>query len=307
MKIIKAVSPYIYDGQINFKHKPYNAWRDLSLPIAKPHYPLRLFHGLIYKYNLPSIYKSKKEARLRFMQPYSISFDAFPDYLFYEIIPFFWDVWSDNIERTCAWMKKYDVKTAIFTSSQVVEMVKKRFPKMNIIWCPEGNDTKTYSEGKSLKDRSIDFFHYGREIDSIVKYDFNGIKYISGKKDGVAYLSQSQLVKCLSDAKIVAAYPKSWTNPEEAGGIETLTQRYWECMLSRCVMIGHAPKELVDLLGYNPVIELDRENSSNQLRNVLGNIENYQVLVDKNREMALEYGDWKNRMNELLKKLNEIL
>ena len=50
-----------------------------------------------------------------------------------------------------------------------------------------------------------------------------------------------------------------------AGDIETLTQRYWENMLSRIIMVGHAPKELVDLIGYNPIIEIDKENDKEQI------------------------------------------
>ena len=54
--------------------------------------------------------------------------------------------------------------------------------------------------------------------------------------------------------------------PELAGDIETLTQRYWECMLSRIVMLGHAPQELIDLIGYNPVIEIDKEHVKEPFR-----------------------------------------
>ena len=63
----------------------------------------------------------------------------------------------------------------------------------------------------------------------------------------------------MSDAKITIALPRSMTQLEMAGDIETLTQRYWECMFSRMVMVGHAPQELVDFIGYNPLIELREE------------------------------------------------
>ena len=66
-------------------------------------------------------------------------------------------------------------------------------------------------------------------------------------------------------------------------------------MLSRVIIIGKAPKELVDILGYNPVISLDRENFANQVKDILEHVEDYQDLVDKNREMALKLGDWKER------------
>ena len=85
----------------------------------------------------------------------------------------------------------------------------------------------------------------------------------------------------------------------------TLTQRYWECMLSRVIIIGKAPKELVDMLGYNPVIDLDKDRFANQVKDILEHIEDYQDLVDKNHKNALEKGDWKMRINEIMKIMNE--
>lgn len=109
----------------------------------------------------------------------------------------------------------------------------------------------------------------------------------------------------MGDAKITIALPRSVTEPEMAGNIETLTQRYWECMLSRMVMVGHAPQELIDLIGYNPVIELERNHTKEQILEILEHIENYQDLVDKNRETALSFGDWAMRMYEVMEWMKE--
>ena len=57
-------------------------------------------------------------------------------------------------------------------------------------------------------------------------------------------------------------------------------------------MIGHAPKELIDLIGYKPVVDVDRDKPTEQLQEVLGHIEDYQKLVDRNRESALKFGVW---------------
>ena len=316
MKTVKAVAPYIYEGGINFKHKPYEAWVKLGGQVASAHYPPRWLHGLAFRYELPdwcksvncqfSIVNSHNEARLRFVQPWTIEFDTFPDYALYEVIPFFWDVWPENFEKTFAWLKRHEVKTAIFTSSQVAEMVRAKFPDMNVLAVTEGIDVETYSEGKLLKDREIDFLEYGREIDHIVKYSISDeIKYVRGKKNGKPIFSQQELIENLANSKVVAAYTKKWTNPEQAGEIDTLTQRYWECMLSGCILIGHAPKELVDLIGYNPVIEVDREKPDEQLMNILANITDYQELADKNRTSAIKYGDWKYSMQRVMKFLQE--
>ena len=316
MKTVKAVAPYIYEGGINFKHKPYEAWKVLGGKTAPAHYPPRFLHGLAFRYEIPKWvqkFKSlrwfkgfKDEARLRFAQPWTIEFDTFPDYALYEIIPFFWDVWPENFEKTFSWLGRHEVKTAIFTSSQVAEMVRGRFPEMNVLAITEGIDVEGYQSGLPLKEREIDFLEYGREIDSIVKYDVDDkINYVRGKKDGKPIFSHEELIHNLSNAKVVAAYPKSWTNPDEAGGIETLTQRYWECMLSGCVMIGHATQELIDLVGYNPVVEVDKNDANAQLLDVISKIEEYQDLVDKNRAMAVKFGDWKYSMQRVMNFLQD--
>ena len=103
----------------------------------------------------------------------------------------------------------------------------------------------------------------------------------------------------MSDSKLVISLPRLITFPEAAEGIETLTQRYWENMLSRNVMIGHAPKELVDLIGYNPVIDIDYARLPEQIRHIKENISEYQPLVDRNRETALRLAPWELRMKEV--------
>ncbi len=303
MKFVRAVEPYLHKDGINFKTQAYEAWvKDVrgsanangDRCIAKAHYPWRCFHGLAYRYEIPTIRKSKTEARLRFVEPISLSFDTFPDYTRYEIIPFIWDCWPCYFEKVCAWFRKHDVRTAIFTSSQTAERMRERFPEMNIVYCPEGIDTTRYSEGKPLIERDIDLLEYGRG--SSVDDTWGDINHVCTKKHGKYLYTNEQLIDAMGNAKVTIAFPRCVTEPQIARDIETLTQRYWENMLSRIVMIGHAPKELVDLIGYNPVIEADVQKIGVQVRCVLQSIADYQVFVDMNREVALEKGPWQKRM-----------
>lgn len=306
MKIVKAVAPYLHKDTINFKIQAYDAWvknvnekvnANENRYIAKAHYPWRCFHGLAYRYELPTLWKSKTEARLRFLEPVSISFDTFPDYVCYEIIPFIWDCWPCYFEKVCAWFKKHDVRTAIFTSSQTAERMQERFPEMNIMYCPEAVDTSRYDGGRPLAERRIDILEFGRA--SGLNIDWQGLNYECTMKNGKYFYSNKQLFELMRNAKITIALPRSITQPEKAGDIETLTQRYWENMLSRIIMVGHAPKELADLIGYNPVIELDKERPSEQIMDVIAHIDNYQDKVNQNRKVALEKGDWKQRMENV--------
>jgi hypothetical protein len=67
-------------------------------------------------------------------------------------------------------------------------------------------------------------------------------------------------------------------------------------MLSGALMVGRAPKELIEFLGYNPVIELG-DNPALKIDEVLSNLEQYQSLADKNYNVALIRAPWSDRMN----------
>ena len=71
-------------------------------------------------------------------------------------------------------------------------------------------------------------------------------------------------------------------------------------------MVGHAPQELIDFIGYNPAIELSDKISPEELiADVIEHIEDYQSLVDKNRETAEKMGSWEMRMKWLMGELEK--
>ena len=187
--------------------------------------------------------------------------------------------------------------------------------KINVIWCPEAVDDSVYQKGKLLKDRNIDLLEFGRSNDKVFKAEQlesifdnknRSLNHVCTKQNGKFIYTNEQLYEAMGNAKVTIALPRSITQPEIAGDIETLTQRYWECMFSRMVMVGHAPQELIDFIGYNPVIELSDKISSEELiADVIEHIEDYQVLVDKNRETAEKLGSWDVRMKWLMSELAE--
>lgn len=299
MKTVKAVAPYSHG--INFKMQTYDAWTKSGGQTMRSHYPWRIFHRFAFECELPTICKSKDIAQLRFVEPVSINFDTFPDYACHEIIPFIWDCWPRYFEKTCKWFKRHEVRTAIFTSSQTAERMRERFPEMNILWCPEGIDTSLYSEGKELKNREIDILEFGRSNRKVFKAELpSSIKHVCTMQDGKYIFTNEELRQSMGDAKVTITLPRSITQPDVAGDIETLTQRYWECMLTRMVMVGHAPKELVDFIGYNPVIEIDTENPNGQINDILQHLADYRDLTNKNREVALQKGGWTVRMQGVM-------
>lgn len=320
-KSIKAVSPYIHPGFLNFKLAPFEAWKRLGGDVAKSLYPPKCLHGAAFRWELPTLWKSKMEARLRFVEPVSLLLDTFPDYARYEVVPMFWDCWPCYFEKTCEWLRRHQVKTAIFSSRQTAEKMQERFSgkhegwqKIDVIWCAEAVDGSVYQKGKLLKDRKVDLLEFGRSNDKVVNsgklagVKINGapLQHVCTKQNGKFIYTNEQLYEAMGDIKVTIALPRSMTQPEIAGDIETLTQRYWECMFSRMVMVGHAPQEIVDFIGYNPVVELRDDISAEDLiRDVLEHIEDYQGLVDKNLETAQRLGSWNVRMKWLIRQLSD--
>lgn len=304
---IKAKRPFLYSDNSNFKHAVWERWVNIG-GITTNCRPLEKYYkSFSYHLDLPTFWQSEKEVRLCFCEGASLRFDTFPDYLAYEIIPMFWDCWPGYWSTTEKWFRKHKVRTAIFTSSQTADHFRSVFPKMNILHCPEAIETEKYKAGKHLKDRVSDYLEFGRCSMVIDSSKLNSsIRVLSSRNEHGVLATREDLINALSDSKITIALTRQDNQPHIAQGIDTLTQRYWECMLSRIVMVGRAPQELIDLIGYDPVIPLDEENPSKQFMNILEHIEDYQELVDRNREVALRMGDWTVRMKVVREWLGKV-
>ena len=289
MKRIIAVQPYIFPRDGNFKQQPFRAWRMIGGETVEGHYP-KVLHKLLYTYDcFPTLFQKKDEVRLCFVQPYSLYFDTWHSVMTHEVVPFVWDCWEEYDEMLCSWMKRHGVRACIFTSRLTAERIKSRMPHLNILTITEGIDTENYGGGKELCDREMDFYSFGRQPEKLRETDFSGLN-VSFNGSG------SEFRERLQNSKATIAVPRCDVVPTCH---ETLTQRYWECMLSRMVMIGRAPKELTDLIGYNPVINIDYACLPEQIRHIKENISDYQPMVDRNRETALRHAPWELRMKEV--------
>lgn len=293
MKVV-AVLPKVYENGCNFKLYPYLAWlRCGGIGIHK-HYPVKYLRVAIQHYDIvPSLWSSKSSAHLCFVQPLTLYYDTFSSVANHELIPLIWDCWPNYDEKLCKWILKHRIKTCIMTSVQAANRIKKRLPQLEMLTITEGIDIDSYPAGRALIDREIDVYTYGRQSGFVYKTDYSPLCFV---RDG----SDNEFKSRLQNSKITVAVPRCDVVPKQTGGQETLTQRYWECMLSRMVMVGRAPKELTELIGYNPVIEIDKDNYESQIRGIVSHIEDFQPLVDRNRETALKMGSWDIRMKQVM-------
>jgi hypothetical protein len=242
--------------------------------------------------------------------------ESFPYFYHYEIIPMLWDVWPAKWDKLYKDIMKLNCKIVFVTVKSMSEKISKDLG-IKSYWIPEGIDIKQFDKGEPLKERNIDMYEMGRQkldfhiiIENLFRKNIiNGYYRNIYNKDGslnrLAFESTTELQNKLSDIKIIVSFPQCDTHPKIAGNLETLTQRYWEAMLSRCLIIGRAPKELIDLIGYDPVVNIDWDFPDLQIERILTNINDYQPLVDKNYESATLYASWESRILEIKKILKK--
>ena len=84
-------------------------------------------------------------------------------------------------------------------------------------------------------------------------------------------------------------------HPERAGDVETMTTRYLQSMVSKCLVVGHAPAEMIGLFGYNPVVEMEMHRAGEQLLEILERYEEYVPLIERNFEAVLSSHTWQER------------
>jgi len=229
----------------------------------------------------------------------------FPYFFTRQIVPIMWDLWPEFYKPFARCIKMRKIKLCFCTSSQGVDRMQKLCPATKFVWMPEGLDVSSYPMGGALVDRPVDLFSFGRVAKlydkKLREYKYHRSMMING--DGGSTFDD--LTSNLRSAKITICFPQCDTAPEKAGDVETLTQRYWECMASGTLIVGRAPRELIDICGYNPVIEI-QDNMCQKLDDILAHIEDWQDLADRNRRTAEGKGDWRHRVPLLRKGIQEV-
>ena len=265
--ILQWLSPINRGGYQFFREWLTEVWennggkikRDLNLPwkfkmlIGK----LNLCHSIQF---LPKFSNTRISRKLIICVGGRIDYYAWPWCYFFEIIPIIWDCWPKYWPILIKNINNMKIKKVFCTSRQTAEYIRNNIEyEISAIWLPEGIKSELYPMGPKLIERNTDIMQFGRDI-----------------KGKLRYLTHDSFTAALRDAKIVTCYPRCDTNPEQAGNLETLTQRYWECMLSGCLIVGRAPSELIDLIGYNPVVEHKMNDVDIIMKELIPEINKYQ-------------------------------
>jgi hypothetical protein len=223
-----------------------------------------------------------------------------------------YDVWPSSYPWWSAFFRRHHLRVAFMSSSQSARWFLQNGDLRAAFWLPEAIDADEFESRRPLAARSIDVLELGRKNEEFHSHVLaplmaHGLKHLyQVERDRVIFPTRDGLVGGLADTKVLICYPACDTHPARAGNVETLTQRYLEGLASGCVLAGRGPRELVEVLGFDPVIRLESSQPVDGLLNVLANIGDYQALVDRGVRAVRERANWDLRVESLQSTLEAV-
>ena len=212
----------------------------------------------------------------------------YPYVLRHPLVTFSFDLWPETWDK---WQKVFELnrpRIAFISARLPMSEMQKRVPGVDFRWLPEAVDPEGFDASMPLYQRPVDVYEIGRAhrlCHQNLKEGLAaaGVRHVYPQSSATGVIPYAEVVRGYAKSKIVICFPRSITHPEKAGRVETTTFRYFECMASKALMIGHCPSELKDIFGFNPVIEADLKNPAEQILNeILPRIGEYQTFVDRN-------------------------
>jgi hypothetical protein len=217
---------------------------------------------------------------------------------------YMFDAWPAKHREILNFVDSWGVQYAFVSSSEAATRLNAVSEHCTFIWVAEGVDAGSYRQN-SVIERDIDVLQLGRKHDthhSLIApaLEAAGKVYLYEKEKGsLVFPSRRDFIDGLSRTKISICVPSSVTHPERAGDIETMTTRYLQSMASKCLVLGHAPAEMIELFGYNPVVEIDGSAPAEQVLDLLADYESCIPLIEKNYAAVTAGHTWAHRWERM--------
>jgi hypothetical protein len=232
----------------------------------------------------------------------------FPVTYFHPIIPWIFDAWPNLWDRIEQILRRHRVRLAFFSSRQAADHFRRKLG-IDAVWLPEACNPALFDPSKPLRDRPTDVLELGRKHDAYHEAvtpplaELGKTHLYEKVKGQIIFPTEDDMRAGFDNAKVSVCFPSSITHPARSGHVETVTLRYFESMAAKCLIVGHCPAELRDVMGFDPVVAADTGDPAGQLRHILDHVDDYQSVVDRNYAALLERGVWDVRVRELLKEL----
>lgn len=164
-----------------------------------------------------------------------------------------------------------------------------------------GIDPRIYH---SAEVKDIDVMEFGRKMPGYHESLKRGLPPlgISFQFDFIG--TRAGFIDALARAKISVSFPRSMTDGSPV--LPMLTPRYLQSIASRSLVVGSAPPLLVELFGYNPVIEADLVDPCGQIARILRDYDRYQDLLERNYKTLVESHTFRHRWDQMKRILQSL-
>jgi hypothetical protein len=258
-------------GSIFGKKPPY------SVPLESNfHWRIAILGGLAFR-RCPDFIRAGKKA--------AFLFDPSPP-------------WT-TIDEIKSFVEDTDISVLFVPHPDVCDELNGVLRNCRVFYIPEAVDPSVYN---CECPKSIDVIAFGR------KYSPHHQALLEGLDSSVIYHHQwletrEDFLTALAKSKIAMNFPRSIT--EDNCEIEMATMRYFQAMSSKALLIGHCPKVLKDLFGYDPVIKADFDDPCGQIHDILNRFEDYVPLIERNYQTLLQGNTYWHRWQAIKQKLEE--
>lgn len=217
---------------------------------------------------------------------------------------YLFDAWAGAQDLIRGLVDYWEVEQVFLSSSQVAKRLGAFGGDGNYAWVPEGINPELYLH-YAYSNKDIDVLQLGRKYDAYHEHIVRALEqdrkvYLYEKVKGeIIFPTRKGFIDGLARTKISICVPSNITHPERAGDVETMTIRYLQSMVSKCLILGHAPQEMIGLFGYNPVVEIDMRDPLKQIQSLLNNFADYLPLIEKNYLAVVEHHTWHHRWQRI--------
>jgi hypothetical protein len=174
-------------------------------------------------------------------------------------------------------------------------------------WLPEGIAPDQYFSFP-VEQKTIDVLEFGRRHEAYHQgireaLARSGMRHYYARAATPLFSSKRELCEALAQTKICICFPSSLTHPARAENVSTMTLRYLQAMLSKCLVVGAAPDDITEVFGYDPVVAAERVDPDRQLLAILANFAQYREFIERNHLAVVEHHLWRHRIQSIRDRL----
>ena len=219
---------------------------------------------------------------------------------------YLFNAWPKEYQRIVRFVTNYRIDHVFVSASQSAEELNALVNRRMFHYVPEGVDPTVYRHAR-YDAKDIDVLALGRKYDryherilpALQRYERTYLYEVL--KGHIIFPDREGLIDGLARTKISVCVPGSITHPERSGHVETMTMRYLQSMASKCLILGHAPAEMIKMFGYNPVIEIDWDHAEDQIEDILQHFHFHIPLIERNYKEVLANHTWSHRFHQIKK------